>query len=99
MNDGTPLSSSNSEMASKAKKNRRDTFENKTKTHCYSLRTQNDALFKNRSEISAFVLKPLKSMINFDVDRLSLQKLEYEMYCMYSMYIYGLYIYPTYIYP
>ena len=40
-----------------------------------------DALFKNRSKRPDFVLRPLNSMLNFEVERLSLQQLEYEMDC------------------
>ena len=48
---------------------------------CYCIKIDDDELFKNRSKIPAFVLRPLKSMLNFEVNRLSLQKLEYEMDC------------------
>ena len=48
MNDGTPLSSSDSEMASKVKKNRHFTFE-KINMSCYSLKIDSDVLFENRS--------------------------------------------------
>ena len=48
---------------------------------CYYLKIDYDKLFKNRPERPAFVLRPLKSLINFEVDRLSLLKLEYEMDC------------------
>ena len=48
----------------------------------YSLKNQHDALFKNMSKIPAFKLRPLKAVINFDVDILSLQKLEYEAECV-----------------
>ena len=44
----------------------------------YSLEMDDDALFKNRSKRPAFVLRPLRSMLNFEVDRLSLHQLEYE---------------------
>ena len=47
MDYGTPLSSSDSEMASKEKKNRRPTFKIEMKMHCYSLKNQDDALLKN----------------------------------------------------
>ena len=47
--------------------------------NCYSLKEEDDALFKNRSKRPDFVLRPLTSMINFEVDRLSLQQLEHEM--------------------
>ena len=36
-------------------------------------------MFNNRSKIPTFVLRPLKAMLNFEVDRLSLQQLEYKM--------------------
>ena len=49
--------------------------------HFYSLKIDYDALFNNRSKRPSFVLSPLKSMLNFQVGRLSLQKLEYEMDC------------------
>ena len=48
---------------------------------CYSLKIDDDALFNNRSKQPAFVLRPLKSMINFEVERLYIQQLEYEMDC------------------
>ena len=81
MKNGTTLSSSDSEMASKKKKNHRATFEEKMNTHCYSLKMDDDTLLKNRSKTPDFVLRPLKSMINVEVERLSLQKLKYEIDC------------------
>ena len=36
--------------------------------HCYSLKIDYDALFKDKSQRRAFVLKPLDSMLNFEVD-------------------------------
>ena len=47
--------------------------------HCYYLKIDNDALFKKMSKIPAFVLRPLKAMLNFEADILYLQKIEYEM--------------------
>ena len=47
--------------------------------HCYYLKIDDDALLRNRSKRPAFVLRPLKSMLNFEVDILSLQQLDYEM--------------------
>ena len=76
MNDGTPLSSSDFEMAYKVKKNRNAAFDKKIKINCYSLKVEYDALFKNMSRRPAFLLRPLKSMLNFEVDRLSFQQLE-----------------------
>ena len=69
MEDGTPSSSSDSEMASKEKKNRRSTFKIEMKMHCYSLKIDDDALLKNRSKVPAFVIRPLKTTPNFEVDR------------------------------
>ena len=71
MNNGTPLLSSYSEMKPREKKNRPSTLEIKIKIHCYYLKTQDDALFKNRSKRPAFVIRPLKSMLNFEVEILS----------------------------
>ena len=47
----------------------------------YSLEMENDAFFRNRSKRPAFVLRPLKSMLNFEVDKLSLHQLDYEIDC------------------
>ena len=47
----------------------------------YYLKTQYDSLFNNKSKRTAFVLRPLNTMLNFEVDRLSLQKLEYVIDC------------------
>ena len=49
----------------------------------YSLEIDDDALFKNISKRPTFVLRPLRSVLNFEVYRLSLHKLEYEMDCTY----------------
>ena len=38
-------------------------------------------MFKNRSKKPALVISPLKAMLKSEVDRLSLQQLEYEMDC------------------
>ena len=48
---------------------------------CYFLKIDDGALFKNSSKRPVFVIIPLKFMLNFEVDRLSLQQLEYEMDC------------------
>ena len=47
------------------------------KMNCYPLKSEDDALFKNRLKRYAFVMNPLKAMINSEVDILSLQQLEY----------------------
>ena len=79
MDDGIPLSFSDSVSTSKREKNRHTLFKIQMKKHCSYLKAKYDALFKIRSKIPAFVLNPLKSMLNLVVDRISLQKLEYEM--------------------
>ena len=78
MNNGTSLSSSDYEMASKVKKNRCATFEIKMNMRCYYLKVDDDAVFKNRSKRPTFLLRPLNSMHNTEVKRLSLQKLEHK---------------------
>ena len=81
MNDGTPLSSSNYEIASMVKKNLKKNIWKKMIMYCYFFKAEDDAFFKNRSKRSAFVISPLKSILHFEVDWLSLQKLQYEMDC------------------
>ena len=71
MDDGIPLPSSDSAMIPKKKKNCRATFK--------TLKAKDDALLNIRPKRPAFVLKPLKSMLNPVIDRISLQQLEYEM--------------------
>ena len=51
----------------------------KKNMHCYSLKIDYDALCKDSSKRPAFVIRPLKPMINYELDRLYLQKFEYEM--------------------
>ena len=79
MDDGIPSSHSDSTMTPKKKKNGRATFEIQMKKHCLSLKSKDDALFNIRSKIPAFVLKPLKAILNLVVDRISLQHFGYEM--------------------
>ena len=81
MNYETPLSSFDSEIVSMVKKNHHATFEKYINMRCYSLKTDEGALFKNISKIPTFVIRPLNPMLNFEEDILSLQQLEYEMYC------------------
>ena len=81
MENGIPSLSSDSAMTSREKKNFRATFKTQIKVHYLSLYAEDDALFKNRSQKPSFALRPLKSMLNFEVDRLSLQQIEYEMDC------------------
>ena len=66
-------------MSSNKKKNRRATFKIQTKIIFLSIKEKDDLLFKIMSKIPAFVLNPLKAMLNLVVDRISLQQLEYEM--------------------
>ena len=47
--------------------------------NCYNLKADDDALFMNIPKRPAFALRPLNSMHNFEVDRLSLQQSEYKM--------------------
>ena len=49
------------------------------RSYCYSIIIDDDAQFKNISKRPAFVLRTLKTMLNFEVGKLSLQELEYEM--------------------
>ena len=44
-------------------------------------RLYDDDLFKNMSKRSTFVIKPFLTMINLEVARISLHKLEYEKDC------------------
>ena len=79
MNDEPPLYSSDSEMASKEKKNRHSTFEKQVKINFYYPKIQDDALLKNRSKRPAFIIRPLNSMLNIEVEILSLHQLDYKM--------------------
>ena len=51
----------------------------KIKNDCLYLKIDDDDLFKKRSKRTAFVLRPLLTLLNLEVDKLSLQKLEFEM--------------------
>ena len=79
MNDGIPSSSSDSAISSKEKKNRRATFKIQMKIHCLYIKSEYYALFKNGFLKTAFVLRPLNAFLKSEVDRLSLQQLEYEI--------------------
>ena len=75
----------------------------KKNINCYYLKPENFALFKNRSKRTAFVIRPLKSMLNFEVEILSLQKLEYVMYCTdypvdYNVFEIGYCVHPNFPY-
>ena len=84
-NNGTPFSSSDTEIASKIKKlfmkNCHATFDKKIKMNFLSLIMDDDRMFNNSSKIPIFVLKPSLTMFNLEVGRIYLQKLEYEMDC------------------
>ena len=84
MNDGTPSLYSDSEMASKIKisfvKNLHATFDREMKLNFHAPKLDYDILFKNRSQRPNFVTRIFLTMINLEVDRISLQKLKYEMY-------------------
>ena len=79
MDNVIPLSFSDVAMISNKNKNRRATFKIQMKKYCLYLKSKYDALFKIRSKIPVFVLKPLQAMLNLVVDTISLQRLEYEM--------------------
>ena len=48
MDDGIPSPSSDSAMTSKRKNNRRALYKNSNEKHCLYLKSEDDALFKNR---------------------------------------------------
>ena len=83
MNNGNPLSSSDSEMASKIKKtfvkNCHATYDLKIKINFLSLIMVDYDLFNNRSKRPNFLISPYLTILNLEVDRLSLQQPEYEM--------------------
>ena len=85
MNNGTPSSSSDSEMASKIKKsfvkNCHATFYKKMKFNCHTLKLDDYSLFKNRSKRPTLVTRPFFTMLNLELDRIYIQQLEYEMDC------------------
>ena len=76
--DGIPSTSSDSATTSKRKKNCRDTFKfqmgktiylsKRRMMHCFGI-----------SKKLGIALMPLKAILNHEVDRLSIQHLEYEM--------------------
>ena len=55
------------------------TFDKKMKINCLSLIIGDDDLFKNSSKISTFVIRSFLNVLTLELDRLSLQKLEYEI--------------------
>ena len=66
-------------MTSKKKKNCRGTIKIQMKIHCLSFKSKDDTLSNIRSDRPTFVLKPLNSMMNLVVDRISFQQLDYKM--------------------
>ena len=107
MNNRTILSYSDSEMASKIKKRFvkyfHATFDKKKKINCISLIMDDEDQFKNRSKRPTFVLRLFLTMLNLEVERLSPQKLEYEMDCTdypvdYNFFEIGYCGHPTYPY-
>ena len=48
--------------------------------HFYSLKNQGDALFKKKFKKPFFVIRPLNTMLSFEVDMLYLQQIQHEMY-------------------
>ena len=81
MDDGTPPSYSDSKMASEEKKNCLSTFGKKLKYIVILLKIRMMHCLRIGKKRPAFLIGPSKIMLNFEVDRLSLQQLEYEMYC------------------
>ena len=82
MDDAIILSSSDCDMTSKRKKNRRSTCKTQMEKQCLFFKAEDDALFKNRPKIPAFVLKLLKAMLNLAADRIPLKQLFSEIgYC------------------
>ena len=49
------------------------------KDNCLSLKLDDDDLSKNRSKIPTFVIRSFLTMLNLEVDKISLQQLEYEI--------------------
>ena len=47
--------------------------------NCQYFKIDNDDLFKNRSKIPTFVIRLFLTMLDLEVDRIYLHKLEYEM--------------------
>ena len=85
MNDGTPLLSYDSEMTSKINKrfvkNCHATFDKKMKFSCLSFNLDDDNLFKNSSKRPTFFIRPFSTILNLEVDRISLHQFEYAMDC------------------
>ena len=69
MNDGTPLSSSDSEMASKIRKSFvkicHAAFDKKMKFNCLSLKIDDDEIFKSRSKMPTFFIRPFLANAQF----------------------------------
>ena len=55
------------------------TFDRKMKFNFHALKLDDDGRFKNRLKRPTFFIKPFSTMLNLEVDRISLQQLEYEM--------------------
>ena len=53
----------------------------KMNINCLSLIMYSDNLFKNMSKRPIFVLSQFLTMLNLEVEKSSLQKIEYEMDC------------------
>ena len=87
MNYGTPSSSSDSKKASKIKrilkrilvKNCHAVFDKRMKFNCHDLKLDDDDLSKNRSKRPTFFTRPFLTILNYEVDRISLKQLENEI--------------------
>ena len=61
-------------------KNCHATFDKKMKINSLSLKIDYYDLFKNKSKRPTFVIRSFLNMLSLEVDRISLQQPEYEMY-------------------
>ena len=55
------------------------TFDKKMKFNFHALKLDDDDLFKNSTKRRTFIKRTFLTMLNFEVGRISLQQLEYEM--------------------
>ena len=47
--------------------------------NCHAIKLDHDDLFKNRPKRRTFLLRPFLTILNLEAERISLQKLDYEM--------------------
>ena len=70
MEDEIPLSSSDSATTSKRKKHFCDTFKIQMKKRFLSTKSQDDALYRNRSNKPDIIPNQLKSMLDYVVEQI-----------------------------